>query len=193
MQELKQAPELISFIRPTDWMMFTCPKGINFKSLQNNLGSTVKDAVDKLNIIREDRSGELVEPINKQYRNVCLESSNELKINSVVLFRNIANERKREPFKLARVNEIKQSRDGSQRVVTVTYNNIGINKKGDFDGTPVSVERYVKDLVLVDAALNDSALSPEIQTIGQDTANTLDDLETPGVQDTSETDILHTS
>ena len=60
-------------------------------------------------------------------------------------------------------------------------------------GTPVSVERCVKDLVLVDAALNDSALSPEIQTTGQDIGNTLDDLETPGVQDTSETDILHTS
>ena len=48
------------------------------------------------------------------------ESSNRLKINSVVLFRNIANETKREPLKIARIKEIKESRDDAQRVVIVT-------------------------------------------------------------------------
>ena len=51
MQDLRQAPELLSFIRPADWFLFTSPKGINFRSLQNSLGSSVKTTVDKLNII----------------------------------------------------------------------------------------------------------------------------------------------
>ena len=53
--------------------------------------------------------------INKQY-----EASNKLKLNSVVLFKNIANEAKKEPLRLARIEEIKKSRDGTQRVVVVT-------------------------------------------------------------------------
>ena len=117
-------------------MMFSAPKGLDFKSLQNNLGSPVKNAVDKLNILNDFRNSELMDIINKQYRKVCLYSSNELKVNSVVLLRNIANEGKREPLKFARVNEIKKSRDGSQRVVIVTYHNISTNKKGDWIGTP---------------------------------------------------------
>ena len=64
-------------------------------------------------------------------------------------------------MKMARVEEIKESRDGSQRVVIVTYTNVKVNKKGNWIGTPVTVERCVKDLVLVDAALDDSTLSPE--------------------------------
>ena len=74
----------------------------------------------------------------------------------MVLIRNIANETKREPLKIARVEEIKESRDNAQRVVVVTYHNVGINKKGDWIGTPVTVERSVNDLVLVDDALNES-------------------------------------
>ena len=93
---------------------------------------------------------------------MSLESSNKLEVNSVVLLKNIANEAKREPLRLARVNEIKKSRDGSQRVVAVTYHNISINKKGEWMGTPTRVEKCVKDLVLVDAALNDSIQSPKV-------------------------------
>ena len=162
MQDLRQAPELLSFIRPADWLLFTSPKGINFRSLQNSLGSSVKTTVDKLNILRDVRTNELMQIFNEQYSNVSLESSNKLEVNSVVLLKNIANEAKREPLRLARVNEIKKSRDGSQRVVAVTYHNININKKGEWIGTPTRVERCVKDFVLVDVALNDSILSPEV-------------------------------
>ena len=42
MQDLRQAPELLSFIRPADWLLFTSPKGIDFRSLQNSLGSPFK-------------------------------------------------------------------------------------------------------------------------------------------------------
>ena len=94
---------------------------------------------------------------------MCLESSNKLKINSVVLIRNIANETKREPLKLERIEEIKESRDDAQRVVVVTYHNVGINIKGEWIGTPVTVERSVNDLVLVDDALDESMLNPELQ------------------------------
>ena len=64
---------------------------------------------------------------------------------------------------MARVDKIKESWDGSQRVVVVTYTNIGINKKGNWIGTPVSV-----DLVLVDAALDDSTLSPEVNKAAEE-------------------------
>ena len=73
----------------------------------------------------------MMKVLNKQYDNVCLESSNRLKVNSVVLIWNIANEAKRERLKLARIEEIKKSRDNAQRVVVVTYHNVSINKKGE--------------------------------------------------------------
>ena len=94
---------------------------------------------------------------------MCLESSNKLKINSVVLIRNIANETKREPLKIARIEEIKESRDDAQRVFVVTYHNVGMIKRGDRIGTPVTVERSVNDLVLVDDAVDESMLKPELQ------------------------------
>ena len=101
--------------------------------------------------------------INKQYHNVCLEASNKLKINSVVLLKNIANEAKREPLRLARIEEIKKSRDGTQRVVVVTYQNVNLNKKGEWIGNPVTVERCVSDVILVDNALNESMLNPKLK------------------------------
>ena len=60
--------------------------------------------------------------IDTLYDNVCLEASNKLKINSVVLLKNIANEAKREQLSLARIEEIKKSRDSTQKVVVVTPN-----------------------------------------------------------------------
>ena len=40
---------------------------------------------------------------------------------------------------------------------------MSLNKKGDWIGTPVTVERSVNDLILVDDALNESMLNPELQ------------------------------
>ena len=75
---------------------------------------------------------------------------------------------------MARVDKIKESWDGSQRVVVVTYTNIGINKKGNWIGTPVSV-----DLVLVDAALDDSTLSPEVNTAAEEDLPEIEDSGNP--------------
>ena len=75
------------------------------------------------------------------------------------------NQIKREPLKLVRIEKIKKSRDDAQRVVVVTYNNISLNKKGEWIGTPVTVERSVNDLVLVDDALDESMLNPELQNM----------------------------
>ena len=86
-------------------------------------------------------------------------------------------------MKIARVDNIKESRDGSQRVVAVTSTNIGVNKKGEWIGTPVTVERCVKDLVLVDEALNDSTLTPEISTpAGEDPSEIEDSANTAGIE-----------
>ena len=41
--------------------------------------------------------------------------------------------------------------------------NVKMNKDGEWVGTPVRVERSVNDLVIVDNALNDSMLSPQIK------------------------------
>ena len=84
--------------------------------------------------------------------------------NSIVLIRNIGNEPKRETLKFARVEKIHGSRDNAQRVVTLTYNNIRMNKNGDWVGTPVTVDRSVNDLVLVDNALSDSMLGSRMTT-----------------------------
>ena len=162
-QDLRQGSELITFISPADWMMFQAPKGIDFRSIQNTRGTAIQSTVEKLEALEEFRTNEMMKVLNKQYDNVCLESSNKLKINSVVLIRNIANETKREPLKIARVEEIKESRDDTQRVVVVTYHNVGMNKKGNWIGTPVTVERSVNDLVLVDDAFDESMLKPGLQ------------------------------
>ena len=72
----------------------------------------------------------MMKVLNKQYDNICLKNLNRLKVNSVVLIRNITNVAKREPLKLARLEKIKKSRDDAQRVVIVTYHNVSRNKKG---------------------------------------------------------------
>ena len=84
---------------------------------------------------------------------------------SIILVRNIGNEPKREPLKLARIEKIHESRDNAQRVVTLTYNNVRVNKDGEWIGTPIQVERSINDLVLVDNALSDSMLNPRISKV----------------------------
>ena len=156
---------MITFISPADWMMFQTPKGIDFKSIQSTRGTAIKSTIEKLETLEEFRTDEMMKVLNKQYDNVCLESSNRIRLNSVVLVRNIANETKREPLKIARIEEIKESRDNAQRVVILTYHNVSKNKKGKWIGTPVTVERSVNDLILVDDALNESMLNPKMQEI----------------------------
>ena len=47
-------------------------------------------------------------------------------------------------------------------MVTLTYNNVRVNKDGEWIGTPIRVERSVNDLVMVDNALCDSMLNPRM-------------------------------
>ena len=117
--------------------------------------------MDKLDALEEFRKEEFFELLNKQYANMQLQEPKEVRENSIVLIRNIGNEPKREPLKIARIEKIHASRDDAQRVVTLTYNNVRINKDGEWIGTPVRVERSVNDLVIVDNALNDSMLNPK--------------------------------
>ena len=112
--------------------------------------------------MEEFRKEEFMKLLNKQYSNVCLENPKQVKVNSIVLVRNIANEPKREPLKLARIVKIHDSRDKTQRVVTLTYHNVKQNKDGEWIGKPVRVDRSINDLVLVDDALNESMLNPSI-------------------------------
>ena len=84
MQELRQGPELLSFIRPADWLLFSAPKGIDFRTIQNTLRAPVKSAVDKIIALQNIRNDELMDELNKQYTNVNLEASNKLKVNSIV-------------------------------------------------------------------------------------------------------------
>ena len=69
----------------------------------------------------------------------------------------------KEPLKIARIEKIHASRDNAQRVVTLTYHNVSKNKDGKWIGTPVRVDRSVNDLIIVDDALSDSMLNPNIQ------------------------------
>ena len=95
-------------------MMFQAPKGLDFTSIRNTRGRAIRSTIEKLEALEEFRTEELMKILNKQYSNVCLESSNRVKLNSVVLVRNIANETKREPLKIARIEKIHESRDNTQ-------------------------------------------------------------------------------
>ena len=79
-----------------------------------------------------------------------------------MLLRNIANEAKREPMKLARVIKINDSKDNAQRILTLEYNNIKKNKDGKWIGIPKIVERSINDVIPVDKAINESMLNPNI-------------------------------
>ena len=83
--------------------------------------------MDKIDAMEEFRIEEFFELLNKQYANVQLQEPKEVRENSIVLVRNIGNEPKREPLKLARIEKIHASRDNAQRVVKLTYNNIRVN------------------------------------------------------------------
>ena len=58
--------------------------------------------------------------------------------------------------------EIHDSRDETQRVVTLTYNNVKQNKDGKWTGTPITVDRSINDIIPVDDALNESMLNPSL-------------------------------
>ena len=80
---------MITFISPADWMMFQAPKGLDFTSIKNTRGQAIKSTIEKLETMEEFRTEELMKVLNKQYSNVCLESSNRVKLNSVVLVRRL--------------------------------------------------------------------------------------------------------
>ena len=158
-ENLRQGDELIMFISPADWMQFQTPNGLDFRSIKNTRGKAISSTMDKLDAMKEFRKDEIFDLLNQQYANVELQEPKEVRENSIVLIRNIGNEPKREPLKFARIDKIHGSRDNAQRVVTLTYNNVRVNKDGEWIGTPIRVERSVNDLVLVDNALSDSMLS----------------------------------
>ena len=118
--------------------------------------------MDKINAMEEFRKEEFLELLNNQYTNVGLKSPTRVRENSIVLVRNIGNEPKREPLKLARIEKIHDSRDNAQRVVTLTYNNVRLNKDGEWIGTPIRVDRCINDLILVDNALNESMINSRL-------------------------------
>ena len=192
-QELRGRPELISFIRPADWLLFSAPKGIDFTTIQNTLRPPIKSAIDKIVALQDFRNEELMEELNKQYKNVNLQASNKLKENSIVLLRHMNKEQKREPLRLARVDKIHDSRDGSQRIVGVTYQNVRKNKDGNWIGTATRVERCVKDIILVDSALNDATLHPVAEATAEVDTDTTPELdEDPVAEATAEVDTDNT-
>ena len=159
------------FICPADWTMFQVPNGLDFTSLKNNRGEAVKSTIEKLEVMKEFREGELLNLLNKQYSGMQLKEPRKVKENSVVLIRNIANESKREPMKFARILKINDSRDEAQRILTLTYTNIKKRKDGTWIGTPITVERSINDVIPVDNALNESMLNPGILVNEENTSN----------------------
>ena len=161
-EKIRNSSELVMFICPADWTMFQVPGGIEFSSLKNNRGEAVKSTIEKLEIMKEFRDSELLSILNKQYSGKNFKEPRKVEENSVVLLRNIANEAKREPMKLARVLKINDSKDNAQRILTLEYNNIKKNKDGKWIGMPKIVERSINDVIPVDKAINESMLNPNI-------------------------------
>ena len=79
-------------------------------------------------------------------------------MNSVVLVRHIKPKAKREPLKLARVLQVHESRDGTQRATTILYCNVSKNNRGEWLGKRDVVDKAVQDLILVDNAFSDLSL-----------------------------------
>ena len=109
--------------------------------------------------MKEFRENELLTMLNKQYSGVNFKDPERVEINSVVLLRNIANESKREPMKLARILRITESKDNAQRILMLEYNNIKKNKEGNWIGTPMMVERSINDVIPIGKAIDESLLN----------------------------------
>ena len=169
---MRQSTELITFIYPADWTMFQVPNGLDFTSLKNNRGEAIMSTIEKLEIMKEFREREFLELLNKQYPDMQLNEPKKVKLNSVVLIRNIANEPKREPLKLARIVKIHDSRDETQRVVTLTYNNVKQNKDGKWIGTPMTVDRSIVDDASNESMLNSNILRDNTDTEGNEPKET---------------------
>ena len=67
--------------------------------------------------------------------------------------------------------KIHDSRDETQRVVTLTYSNVRQNKDGNWIGTRMTVDRSINDIIPVDDALNESMLNCSKQIDNTDTGN----------------------
>merc|ERR1712240_680438 len=158
-EEIRNSSELVMFICPADWMMFQVPGGIEFSSLKNSRGEAIKSILEKLEVMREFRENEFLIILNNQYSGKNFKEPKKVEQNSVVLIRNIANESKREPMKIARVIKINESKDNAQRILTLEYNNIRKNKEGMWIGTPVIVERSINDVIPIDKAMNESVMN----------------------------------
>ena len=161
------------FICPADWMMFQVPGGMEFSSLKNSRGDAIKSIIEKLEVMREFRENEFLIILNKQYSGKNFKEPKKVERNSVVLIRNIANESKREPMKIARVIKINESKDNAQRILTLEYNNIRKNKEGMWIGTPVTVERSINDVIPIDKAMNESVMN--LSKIELDETNGIND------------------
>ena len=121
--------------------------------------------------MKEFRENELLNMLNKQYSGMNFKDPQRVEINSVVLLRNIANESKREPMKLARILRITESKDNAQRILMLEYNNIKKNKEGNWVGTPITVERSINDVIPIGKAINESLInldSSEIEVEAED-------------------------
>ena len=161
--------------------MFQVPSGIDFTSLKNSRGEAVMSTIEKLEVMKEFRKREFLELLNKQYSGMQLTEPEKVRENAVVLIRNIANEPKREPLKLARILKVHDSRDEAQRVATLTYNNVKQRKDGTWIGTPITVDRSINDIIPVDKALNESMLNPNI--IGKNMNTSISELESVASND----------
>ena len=127
--------------------------------MKNNRGEAIRSIIEKLEIMKEFRENELLTMLNKQYSGVNFKDPERVEINSVVLLRNIANESKREPMKLARILRITESKDNAQRILMLEYNNIKKNKEGNWIGTPMMVERSINDVIPIGKAIDESLLN----------------------------------
>ena len=58
--------------------------------------------------------------------------------------------------------KIHDSRDNTQRILTLTYTNVKQKKDGTWIGTPITVERSINDIIPVDKALSESMLNPNL-------------------------------
>ena len=84
---------------------------------------------------------------------------------------NMAKRDKMGPLKLERIMKIHDSRDETQRVVTLTYSNVKQNKDGKWIGTRMTVDRSINDIIPVDDALSESMLNCSILKDNTDTGN----------------------
>ena len=155
--------ELLHLITPNDWTMLKTPEGISFALMQQEKFSLEEYKQLKLQRLLEFHSFQILPQLVSNWDRKRNTASNQLEINSIVMFKQRFLEQKNKPFKIARVLGIEESQDKTQRVALIKYFNATELEIQDRQliGRGREIRQNVENLIRIDEAIDPPSIMAE--------------------------------